>query len=45
MTQARRQLVDPAQAGIFHWINRCVRRAWLCAEDEDTGKSFAHRKP
>jgi hypothetical protein len=45
MTQARRQLVDPAHAGTFHCVNRCVRRSWLCGEDEYTGKSFEHRKP
>jgi hypothetical protein len=49
MTQARRQLVDQAQAGTFHCVNRCVRRSWLteglCGEDEHTCKSFEHRKP
>ena len=44
MTQARRQLVDPTHAGTFHYINRCVRRSWLCGEDEYTGRSFEHRK-
>ena len=45
MTQARRQLVNPAHAGTYHCINRCVRRSWLCGEDELTKKSFEHRKP
>jgi REP element-mobilizing transposase RayT len=45
MTQARRQLVDPTQAGTFHCINRCVRRSWLCGEDELKKKSYEHRKP
>ncbi len=45
MTQARRQLVNPTQAGTFHCINRCVRRSWLCGEDEYTRQSFEHRKP
>jgi hypothetical protein len=45
MTQARRQLVDPTQAGTFHCINRCVRRSWLCGMDTYTNTSFEHRKP
>jgi hypothetical protein len=45
MTQARRQLVNPAHAGTYHCINRCVRRSWLCGLDKYLGKSFEHRKP
>ena len=44
MTQARRQLVDPTQAGTFHCVNRCVRRSWLCGFDKYIHKSFEHRK-
>jgi hypothetical protein len=44
MTQARRQLVNPAYAGTYHCINRCVRRSWLCGLDSYTKKSFEHRK-
>ena len=44
MTQPRRQLVDPTQAGTFHCVNRCVRRSWLCGFDKYLGKSFEHRK-
>ncbi len=44
MTQARRQLVDPTQAGTFHCVNRCVRRSWLCGLDKYLGKRFEHRK-
>jgi REP element-mobilizing transposase RayT len=44
MTQARRQLVDPSQAQMFHCIQRCVRRAWLCGLDPYTRQSFEHRK-
>jgi REP element-mobilizing transposase RayT len=45
MTQARHKLVDPTQAGTYHCINRCVRRSWICGDDDYTGKSFEHRKP
>ena len=29
---------------VFHLVNRCVRRAWLCGEDSSTGKDYSHRK-
>jgi hypothetical protein len=44
MTQARRQLVDPNHAQMFHCTARCVRRAWLCGIDRYTNLSFEHRK-
>ena len=40
----RKFLFDPAEVGIYHCINRCVRRAFLCGTDELTGKCFDHRK-
>ena len=44
MTSPRRQLVDPTTPGFFHCVTRCVRRAWLCGFDAETGDSFEHRK-
>ena len=44
MTSPRRQIVDPVQPGFYHCISRCVRRAFLCGEDAESGRSFAHRK-
>jgi hypothetical protein len=44
MTQPRRQLVDPKQAGAYHCVSRCVRRAWLCGVDPYNGQSYEHRK-
>ena len=44
MTQARHLIVDPAAAGFYHCVSRCVRRAFLCGEDAYSGKSFEHRK-
>ena len=45
MTQARSQLIPPGVGGMFHCVQRCVRRAYLCGLDRDTGRSFEHRKP
>ena len=44
MTSARRQIVDPAAAGHYHCVARCVRRAFLCGQDAYSGRDFAHRK-
>lgn len=44
MTSPRRQLVDPTSPGYFHCVTRCVRRAFLCGFDAETGDSFEHRK-
>ena len=45
MTQPRSQLVLPSHTRFYHCVSRCVRRAWLCGEDDYTGKNFDHRKP
>lgn len=44
MTYARSHLIDPNNDGTYHLYTRCVRRAWLCGLDPETGKSFEHRK-
>ena len=44
MTSPRRQIVDPSVAGYYHCVSRCVRRAFLCGEDEYTGRCYEHRK-
>ncbi len=40
----RKLLFDPAEVGVYHCINRCVRRARLMGDDPYTGKSYDHRK-
>ena len=40
----RKLLSDPAEVGVYHCINRYVRRARLMGGDPYTGKSYDHRK-
>jgi len=44
MRAPRCQLVSATEAGYYHCVSRCVRRAFLCGNDGLTGRSFAHRK-
>jgi REP element-mobilizing transposase RayT len=44
MTQARSTLIDYQATRYYHFISRCIRRAYLCGEDPHTGKSFEHRR-
>ena len=44
MTQARSQLIPIGSAGVYHCVQRCVRRAFLCGVDHYTQQSFEHRK-
>jgi len=44
MAIPRVEIVDRETPGFYHCTNRCVRRAFLCGEDELTGQSFDHRK-
>ena len=40
----RKFVFDATEVGVYHCINRCVRRAFLCGTDIVTGKCFDHRK-
>ena len=41
---ARGEYLDPGEVQIVHAVQRCVRRAFLCGKDRETGKSFEHRR-
>jgi hypothetical protein len=43
-TYARRQIVVEDQVGVYHCIAQCVRRAFLCGVDSNTGQDYSHRK-
>ena len=40
----RREIFADAEIQVFHVINRCVRRTFLCGSDSKTGRDFSHRK-
>ena len=41
---ARKDIVPNGEVGVYHCVNRCVRRAWLCGHDPVTGSCYDHRK-
>ena len=44
MTKARSEQIDLNTTPFYHCYVRCVRRAYLCGEDNVTGDSYDHRK-
>ena len=44
MTQSRESQISLADTPYYHCISRCVRRAFLCGDDDYSGKSFDHRR-
>ena len=44
MAKPRNQQIDLAHTPYYHCVSRCVRRAFLCGHDEQTGKSYDHRR-
>ena len=43
-SSSRRKLLARARKSVFHCSTRCVRRAYLCGKDPQTGKDYSHRR-
>ena len=41
---ARAEVFNPREVSVFHCINRCVRRCFLCGQDAVSGKNYDYRK-
>jgi hypothetical protein len=44
MARARRSLIDLDSTSYYHCINRCIRRSYLCGDDQYSGQNFDHRR-
>ncbi len=42
--KARGEYVNPNEVQVLHCVQRCVRQAYLCGEDKNTGANFEHRR-
>jgi len=40
----RSEICNPDQIQVFHLINRCVRKTFLCGKDRKSGRDYSHRK-
>ena len=44
MATPRKQQISLLDTPYYHCVTRCVRRAFLCGEDNLSGQSYDHRR-
>ena len=44
MPTPRKDIMRKGEEGIYHCLSRCVRRAFLCGKDSNSGRNFEHRR-
>ena len=44
MPQSRQSQISLIDTPYYHCVSRCVRQAYLCGQDQQTGRSYEHRR-